>query len=375
MRRRRFLELVSVGVSGLAGCSVGWQGDETAAPAGTPTIPSSVDGVELPVPAEEFRSPLPKDAIPAIVEPSFASDWSDLDPDGFDEPLLPDDSAVIGVEGDRGARAYPLRILNWHEIVNDTLDGPIAVTYCVLCGSGVVVERRVDGEPTVFGVSGQLWRNDLVMYDEATDSRWSQLLALAIKGPKTGSQLRILPSTLSTWGEWRSAHPDTEVLLPPPHSNTVTGREQSYRYFDSKYSYGDEDQLIGFDARDGKRNDRRLVIGITHDGVSRAYPFDVVAAEGLVEDTVGGRPVVVAVAPDGTLVAYDRRVDGRPRSFTEAGDRHVTAAGSRWELTTGRAVDGNHEGARLERANEHPPMFWVGWSNFNPESDVYGEQP
>lgn len=373
MHRRRLLGLASTATVGLAGCTVGWQRDGTTDPTGTPTIAGSVDGVDLPVPADELRTPLPKDAIPAIVEPTFASDWSGLDPEGVDDPRLPDNSAVIGVTGDSEPRAYPLRILNWHEVVNDDLDGPIAVTYCVLCGSGVVVERRVDDEPTVFGVSGQLWRNDLVLYDEATDSRWSQLLALAIRGPKTGTQLRIRPSTLTSWREWRTAYPATEVLLPPPHSNTVTGREQPYAYHDPKYNYGDEDQLIGFDARDGERNDRMLIIGVTHNGVSRAYPFDTVASERLVEDAVGGRPVVVAVAPDGTLVAYDRRVDGRSRSFAAAGDRYISAEGSRWELTTGRAVDGPHEGTRLERANEHPPMFWVGWSNFNPESDLYGE--
>lgn len=84
------------------------------------------------------------------------------------------------------------------------------------------------------------------------------------------------------------------MLHPPPCSNTVTEPDQPYDYFESKYSYEDEDQLIGFDTRDGDRNDRTLVIGISHDGVARAYPFDVVAEEGIVEDAVGGRPVVVA---------------------------------------------------------------------------------
>lgn len=198
MHRRRLLSLVSAGMIGLAGCTGGWQGDETGDPEETPTFPDTVNGVELPVPAEEIQTPLAKDAIPAIVEPSFASDWSGLDSEAVEDSGLPDDSPIIGVEGKRASRAYPLRILNWHEIVNDDLDCPIAVTYCVLCGSGIVVERRVDGEPTIFGVSGQLWRNDLVMYDEETDCRWSQLLALAIRGPKTGTNLRIRPSTLTT---------------------------------------------------------------------------------------------------------------------------------------------------------------------------------
>jgi hypothetical protein len=141
---------------------------------------------------------------------------------------------VLGVEHDDRARAHPLRVLNHHEVVNDEFAGPLAVTYCVLCGSGVVFERRVTGEPTTFGVSGRLWRSDLVMYDGLTDSLWSQLAATAIRGPRTGDRLTLVPSSLTTWGKWRSAHPETRVLLPPPHSGTVgrydrAGRRRSTR--------------------------------------------------------------------------------------------------------------------------------------------------
>ncbi|MEF8808338.1 DUF3179 domain-containing protein [Natronomonas sp.] len=368
MHRRRLLQMLAAGTGAIAGCTAGYQGSEQAG-----EQPPRVGDVELPVPAGELETRLPKDAIPAIDDPAFAEDWSGLDPEGVDDPTLPADAAVIGVERAGEARAYPLRILDWHEIVNDSLGGAIAVTYCVLCGSSVVVERLVDGEPTIFGVSGQLWRNDLVMYDRATDSRWSQILATAIRGPRTGDQLTIIPSTLTTWGEWREARPETQVLLPPPRSGTVGSRNRTYDYFSEKYDYGGESQLIGYDQRSGAGSGRTLVVGIEAGGETRAYPFHVVASEGPIEDTVGGMPVVVAVAPDDTLVAYDRRIDGRARSFSATDERHLSAAGSRWELTTGRAVDGPHEGTRLDRANEHPPMFWTGWSAFNPETSVYGD--
>ena len=373
MKRRRLLGTAAAAAALVptAGCIAGYHGDP-----GEPEEPEEpedpVPGVDLPVPREEIEIRLSRDSIPAIVDPAFASDWSGLDPEGVEDPTLPDETAVIGVERDGRARAYPLRILDWHEIVNDEFGGPIAVTYCVLCGSSVVVERFVDGESTNFGVSGRLWRDDLVMYDARTESYWSQILATAIRGPRTGDRLDVFPSTLSSWGEWRRSHPETEVLLPPPHSTLVDGIERHYPYFRSKYNYGDESQLIGHDS-DGELDRRTMVIGVSDGEETRAYPFDVVADRGVVTDTVGDRPVVVAVAPDGTLVAYDRRIDGIERAAEPAGKGHIELARSRFERVTGEAVDGPHEGTRLERANEHPPMFWRGWSNFNPESDVYAD--
>lgn len=377
MWRRRFLTGMTAGLTaGIAGCLDAGPDDE---PSGTvPETPwlvrPSVDGVSLPVPSSELREALPRDYIPAIVDPAFADDWSGLDADG-ESPRLPADAPVLGVVRDGDARAYPLRILNRHEIVNDDFGGPILVTYCVLCGSGVVTERRVDGARTRFGVSGKLWRSALVAYDEATESLWSQLLATAIQGPRTGERLPVLPSSLTTWGEWQTSEPETTVLLPPPHSGTMGNWPRSFDYFSPRYDYADEAQLVGLDSYDGALHAKTLVVGVVADGVARAYPFPAVVDADVVNDRVGDRPVVVAVSPDGTLVAYDRRVDGTTRRFAAAGDRHLAAGGSRWERTTGRAVDGPHEGQRLDRANEHPSMFWLGWSGFNPDTEVYGQAP
>jgi len=379
MRRRRFLAAVlGAATVGIAGCNQAEGDDGTTTEAVTPTpdpIQGQVGSVDLPVPREELRTALPRDEIPAIVDPAFDEDWTGLDgPDAPDsDPLLPADSPVIGVERDGRARAYPLRILDWHEAVNDTFGGPLLVTYCPLCGSAVVAERRVDGEETVFGVSGLLWREDLVLYDRATDSLWSQLLATAIRGPRTGEGLSLLPSSLTTWGEWQESNPDTEVLLPPPWSNTVRGPDQTFDYADSKY-FRDDDQLIGYGAGgDGELAPKAMVLGVSADGEARAYPFDVVKERDVIHDTVGSTPVVVAFAPGDTMVAYDRRVDGSRSRFEPDGDRHLRAGGSRWERTTGRAVDGPYEGRTLPPATDSPPMFWKGWSNFHPDTSVYPE--
>jgi hypothetical protein len=320
------------------------------------------------VPKSELNRGAPKDAIPAITDPAFAADWSSV------AWNLADDWTVVGVRRDGRARAYPLAVLNWHEIVNDAFDGPLLVTYCPLCGSAVTAERRVDGAETAFGVSGYLWNSDLVMYDEATDSLWSQILATAIRGPRTGDTLALTPSTMTTWGEWRGVHPDTEVLLPPPKSGTIVDADPR-NYERNPYAGYDENARIGIgynDVDDDRMHPKTRVLGVTHDGVSRAYPLPRIETEGVVNDTVGGLPVVVTTTPAGSLVGYDRRVDGDARRFAAEGDTHLAADGSRWKRTTGVAVDGPHEGTELAHANDRSPMFWFAWVDFHEDTDVYG---
>jgi hypothetical protein len=264
VHRRRLLAALGA-TTGLTGCLTGGSGDTTAtgsderetSPARTrstsagrvtsPTGPIAARGS----PTTICQQSITDAGIYAVTDPQFGSDWADVDVGlpyrhDVDDPALFDDQAVVGLTTSDGrARAYPLTVLSTHEIVNDDFGGPVAVTYCPLCRSAVIVERRVEGEVTTFGVSGRLWVPDrfdfeesvdddrvsgvaidgetvqpsfsraLVMYDLATRSYWSQLLATAICGPATGDVLSIRPATLTDWGAWRREHPDTEVLLPP----------------------------------------------------------------------------------------------------------------------------------------------------------------
>lgn len=389
MNRRRFLGVLGVGgVAASAGCLGG-----VRPPADDPVPvrqdgPSTVDAtnyanVSLPVPESELKRGASKDGIPAITDPAFAADWSTV------EETLDPEEQVIGVEVGGEARAYPLAILNWHEIVNDVFEprstasqtesdaefgGPLLVTYCPLCGSGVVADREVAGEVRTFGVSGLLWQSDLVMYDVESGSLWSQLLATAIRGPLTGTELSLRPSTLTTWGEWRRAHPNTEVLLPPPESDTIRGY-QSRDYERNPYVGYDRSRQVGIGYNtevDGRLHPKTMVIGVTSAGVARAYPLDRVTEAGVVNDTVGDRAVVVAATAAGSLVAYDRRVDGIVLQFEREGDGLV-ADGSRWALVTGRALDGPHEGTTLSRANDRSQLFWFAWADFHPDTEIYGE--
>jgi hypothetical protein len=280
MERRQFLALV--GASALSGClgtlpapapttddgasavspkgasTPAASGDTPRQTAGEPTPESGRTLAELGIPPtvceESIRTEF---SIRAIVDPVTAPEWAGHEiPDRYETDEtggLPEGNVVVGIEAGEVSRAYPFDVLYHHEIVNDSVGsgGPALVTYCSLCRSGMVARRTVDGEVTTFEVSGLLWRppdvraensalqnrtegftrseadvgvrpaGNLVMYDHATHSYWSQILARAICGPKRATQLEILPSTVTTWREWRTAHPGTDVLLPPPHSETA----------------------------------------------------------------------------------------------------------------------------------------------------------
>lgn len=381
MYRRRYLAALGTGATALAGC-LGRDSAGDAPPAteddGEATTDAANDGTagsgptgdpDLPVPQADLDRGAAKDAIPAITDPAFGPDWAGVDAD------LNDDDRVIGVERDGAARAYPLRILNWHEVVNDDFGGPLLVTYCPLCGSGVTGVRTVAGEPTTFGVSGLLWKSDLVMYDDLTDSLWSQIRAQAIRGPQTGERIDLVPSALTTLSAWREEYPDTEVLLPPPASGTIGGGAATRDYDRDPYAGYANDSRIGIgrnDFDDDRLAAKTIVIGVEHDGVARAYPRPRVAAAGVVNDEVNGLPVAVATDSGDSLAAYERTVDGRTLTFERVDERHLRADGSRWRIVSGEAADGPHEGTTLTRANDVSPKFWFAWAEFHPDTEVYG---
>ncbi|MCT9096369.1 DUF3179 domain-containing protein [Haloarchaeobius sp. HME9146] len=392
MERRRYLErlaatgLAGAGLSGsvgLAGCIQLGAQEAGGSTGRSPTGPGRPTATDLPVPESELVRGALQDAIPAITEPAFGADWAGIRFEARTEfgeilpiePRLHPKDEVIGLAIDGVVRAYPLRVMRWHEIVNDVVAGdPLAVTFCPLCGSSVVAEREVAGETATFGVSGWLWHSDLVMYDDVTESLWSQVIATAIRGPRTGDELALRPATRTTWEQWRTEHPDTEVLLPAPESLTVKGEVTRDVNRDpyAGYEYSAVIGLENTDFDDDRLHPKALVIGVVAGDVTRAYPFSRVKRQGLVQDTVGGLPVVVAATEDGTLVAYDRRVGGETLRFRPGPTGDLQAGGSNWRVASGRAVDGPYEGQTLEPSTPYPPMFWFAWASFAPETGVYG---
>lgn len=401
MNRRRYLAaLTSVSVGAVAGCSSlrsnasppgADDGETTATATREPVAPTTAGppaaaDISIPVSESELDRAAPRDAIPAITDPVFGEDWSGVEyeierEDGSvtHTPRLSFEDRVIGVVRDGEARAYPLKLLDWHEVVNDGFAGPLLVTYCPVCNSALVADRGVDGEPTRFGVSGFLYRANLVMYDDRTESLWSQLLATAIRGPVAGTELSLVPSTVTSWGRWRAENGDTTVLLPPPESDTVLGGVR-YNYDLDIYGrkrrvaerYPDTGPLGSLKWTDDRLRRRTPVLGVSAAGEAVAYPARAVAAEGPVADAVGGRPIVVAQGPDDSLVAYDRRFDGELLSFADADDWHLRAGGSTWSVVDGEAADGPHAGRRLTRVGGARQLYWAAWLQFHPETAVFG---
>jgi hypothetical protein len=167
----------------------------------------------------------PKDGIPSIDEPRFEPAGKVND--------IPDTEPVIRLEIDGDLRGYPLRVMMWHEIVNDTVGGvPVAVTYCPLCNSAIAFERIVDGEPTTFGTTGKLRNSDLVMYDRATESWWQQFTGEAIVGARTGDTLKMLPVRVVSFDALKRENGAAKILQPALSSRPYGANP--YEYYDSR---------------------------------------------------------------------------------------------------------------------------------------------
>ncbi|ROR34608.1 DUF3179 domain-containing protein [Inmirania thermothiophila] len=319
----------------------------------------------------------PKDGIPAIDRPRFeavaeAASWLERE-----EPVI---ALVIGGE----ARAYPLQVLIWHEIVNDTVAGvPVAVTFCPLCNASIVFDRRVGGEVLDFGTTGLLRRSDLVMYDRQSESWWQQLTGEAIVGRYTGAVLRQLPSAVVAFADFAAAHPRGRVLSRRTGFRRPYGRNP-YRGYDR---IGNQPFLLR-DPADPRLPAMERVLAVSLGGVHRLYPERVLRERAVIEDEVGGEPVVIFAgrsarsALDAEAIAraravpvaaaYSARLGGRRLHFEAVGpgryrDRETT---SLWDLF-GRAVAGPLAGRRLAPA-PGGVHFAFAWLAFYPESEIYG---
>ncbi len=213
------------------------------------------------IPVSQIHSGGPgKDGIPSIDKPDFVTA-------GF-AAFLRNDDQVLGLVRGNVARAYPVRILNWHEVVNDRIGkDPVVITFCPLCGTGVAFAARVAGRELSFGVSGLLYNSDVLLYDRQTNSLWSQLLGQAISGPLKGQRLTLLPLTYTSWADWRKAHPATQVL------STNTGTVRPYQRDPYDGYENDEEPMFPVQFRAAGFHPKERVLGIKLDGRSKAYPF------------------------------------------------------------------------------------------------------
>ncbi len=318
----------------------------------------------------------PRDVIAPLDEPKFetvaeASQWLD------------DREPVALLELGSEARAYPLRILTWHEIVNDQVgDQPVAVTYCPLCNSAVGFSRRVNGEVLRFGTSGLLRNSDLVMWDRQTESLWQQITGEAIVGELAGTRLDFVPVSIVSWKDFQDRLPAGKVL------SRETGFSRAYGS-NPYVGYDRESRPFLFDGEiDERYPAMERVVGITVNGVNKAYPFSVISQERAVNDVVAGEPVLVVWGSEGTAsaldspdiaegrsvgagLAYLRTVEGRLLTFESLGDDTFRDRETRstWDLL-GNATAGSLAGTKLTAA-VHTNHFWFAWAAFNQGSPVY----
>jgi len=273
------------------------------------------------IPLDQIVSGGPaKDGIPAIDQPRFVT----IANAGF---LQPDDM-VLGLVRQGFVRAYPLRILNWHEVVNDQFEAEsITITYCPLCGTGVAFDRRVNGQVLSFGVSGLLYNNDVLLYDRQTSSLWSQLMGQAISGPMKGQQLMMVPVTHTTWGDWRNSHATTQAL------SADTGHRRAY----------DQDPYAGYDTsteimfplafRSAGLHPKERVLGVQIGKQTKAYPFvELGKTSGVITDTWANTTLTI-----------------------------------RFDQATGRAT------AHASNKAQWPAVvgYWFAWYAFHPDTAVF----
>jgi hypothetical protein len=205
---------------------------------------------------------------------------------------LNENEPVFGVSINGDNRAYPLRILDWHEMANDVVGGkPVALAYCTLCGSGILYAATSNGNTFVFGSSGFLFRSNKLMYDRETKTLWNQLTGEPVIGKlaNSGIRLDILPVVLTSWGEWRKEHPDTKVLDVKTGFNRPYGLGDSYgRYFASS------ETMFPVWQQSKRLPKKARVFAVQSEGRAKAYPLDTLNREGgVVNDTLGTTPVVV----------------------------------------------------------------------------------
>ena len=319
----------------------------------------------------------PKDGIPALNNPKFIS-VTDA------KTWLKAKEPVISLVIDGKARAYPLQILIWHEIINDEFKGiPVAVTFCPLCYSAIAFDRRLDGKTYSFGVSGMLRHSDMVMFDRETESWWQQITGEAIVGDMLGKKLKQLPAQIVGFEQFAKAFPKGMVV------SKDTGHVRNYGR--NPYVGYDEIGKTPFLFRgktDGRIRPMEKIVVVEIDGQSTVYPHTTTRKMRVINDEIGSQRVVIFHS-DGANSALDAgqisdskdigatgvfvpEIDGKKLNFSFTNGVFIDdETKSKWNVF-GRAIAGKLKGKQLEPI-QHGDYFAFAWLTFRPKSVIYGE--
>jgi hypothetical protein len=292
----------------------------------------------------------PKDGIPSLDNPKFIP--------AEEAFWLKDDDLVLGLDYNGVAKAYPHRILNWHEIVNDKIKGErVLITYCPLCRTGIAFRPIVDGEEVEFGTSGKLYNSELVMYDRLTDSYWPQTLGKAVIGPATPQVLEKVPLDTVRWGDWKKVYPDTQVL------RKETGFIRDYDR-NPYASFHVSDQVgFGVEFKDNRLRPKVIIYGVEFDAVAKAYAENDVKEIKLINDEINGVPIVVVWSDKlNTVKIFERTLNEETLTFEYENNKIIDNKNKEW------TVEDMIEKLEIVDTFGH---FWFAWLAFFPKTELY----
>ncbi len=297
-----------------------------------------------------------RDGIPPLDRPEMIS--------VEEADYLDDDNIVFGIEINGDARAYPKRILAWHEMFKDTVGGvSVNGVYCTLCGTVILYKTEHEGAHYELGTSGFLYRSNKLMYDHETESLWNTLDGEPVVGPLVGKGIKLEPLYVvtTTWGEWKSRHPETTVLSLNTGHNRDYGEGVAYR------DYFGTDELMFITPFKDKRLKNKDEVFVLRFGRPfdrpKVYAVKYLSKKKLVQDTYGGTSYVLISDRSGAIRAYES--DGK--EFTRTRDRIMDTNGSAWQMTETALVD--NRGEKLKRLPSHR-AFWFGWHAGNPNTEL-----
>ena len=302
----------------------------------------------------------PPDGIPSIDSPKFIT-ANDAD------KFLGDSDKVVGININGDVRAYPLQILVWHEIVNDKVGGtPVAVTYCPLCFTNQVFNRTVNNAILQFGTSGRLYNSNLVMYDRASKSLWSQALGEGIVGNYAGIKLQKLPFDVAYWKDWKQLYPQSKVLSKDTGSPRPYGADPYADYYNSP------DILFPISNTDNRLGLKEIVVGLQNDGLNKAYKMKDIENLKVINDQLDNKSVILLSLYPLMARAFNSSVDGQTLTFqynftnNKFTDKQT---GSQWDFE-GMSINGPLKGKQLLRL-PFDEGYWFEWSAFYPDTKIY----
>lgn len=295
-----------------------------------------------------------KDGIPALNRPKLV--WPQ------EATYLREKDLVFGISINGDTRAYPYRIMDWHEMLNDVIGGvPVSLAYCTLCGSGILYKTQLatDKPALIFGSSGFLYRSNKLMYDQKTHTLWNQFSGKPVVGPLTNSniELEVLPVVTTTWGQWLAQHPDTKVL------SSNTGFKRDYSPGVAYGAYFGSDELM-FPAHVGNKSlqQKEQVFGLRISGAKKAWPLKLFEQPQAINDYVGIIPIVlIGNASIQTVRAY--RSEGKQFRLNKDGELFEDK--NQWQLSETELTGPNNQS--LPRLPGHI-AYWFAWSGYFPET-------